>query len=143
LECLPIFFFHYTVFCPVCIKHHSCTWLIINFSLIPHIYISLHNVLLLIWSIPYLLLLLWIYGMLNKILYYVWTVFLSTSASVTAKLESCLQTLLSAKCKWIKKQSWKLILLHVCMGWYIQNSIRVFNTGLTSAALSVLCLPLI
>jgi len=59
-------FSHYTVVCTVCIKHHSCTWLVINFCLIPHIYIILHNILLLICSISYLLFLLWIYGTLNN-----------------------------------------------------------------------------
>jgi len=32
-------FSRYTVVCPVCIKHHSCTWL--GISLIPNIYIIL------------------------------------------------------------------------------------------------------
>ena len=42
---------------------------VLRINLIPHIYIILHNVLLLIWSLSYLLLLLWIYGTLNYYYY--------------------------------------------------------------------------
>ena len=59
-------FSRYVVVCPVCIYHHLCTSLGINFCLIIHSYI-LHNVLLLTCSISYLLFLLWIHGTLNKI----------------------------------------------------------------------------
>jgi hypothetical protein len=62
-------FYCYTVVCPVCIKHHPCTWLGISLFDSKHFYnfIILHNVLLLTRFVSYLLFCVWIYGMLNKI----------------------------------------------------------------------------